>query len=120
MKNLLIGILILISTNAFATKPSDCDNALYSNEILCNYNFYKKEFIVLEVVLQKNTTYSIVGDTVHLKNADMGTLNITTLEETVQLIQFGDSVLISKLEPSLSLKKVEEELGKLVIVYSNK
>jgi len=119
MKNLLLGILLVISTNAFASKTSDCDNTL-SNEILCNYNYYKKELMVLEIVLQENTTYSIVGDTVHLKNASMGTLNIATLEETVQLLQFGDSVLISKLESNLSLKKVKEEFGKLLIVYSNK
>jgi hypothetical protein len=120
MQNLLIGILLLISTNVFATKPEGCDETLESNLILCKYNNYKKELMVLEVVLQKNTTYSIVGDTVHLKNASMGTLNLTTLEDTVQLLQFGDSVLISKLEPSISLKKVKKELGKLLIVYSNK
>ena len=119
MKNLLIGTLIFISTNVFAAKPSDCDKALYSNDILCNYLSYKKEIMVLEVLLQKDTTYRVIGDTVHLQNASMG-IKLDRLEESVQLIQFGDSVLISKLEPNLSLKKVEEELGKLVIVYSNK
>ena len=120
MKNLIIGILLLISTNALATKPSGCDETLAANEILCKYNNYKKELMVLEVVLQKNTTYNIVGDTVHLKNASMGTLNLTTLEDTVQLLQFGDSVLISKLEPSISLKNVKKVSNKLLITYSNR
>lgn len=116
MKSLLIGILLLISTNAFA----DCNQAL-NNEALCSYNYYKNELIVLEVNIQKDTTYEVVGDTVHLKNTSMGgSLKNVNLEDMVNMLQFGNSILISKLDSGLRIKSIKKVFNKLLITYSNR